>query len=71
MKILFNGAELTGGSKPLSAQIVPERVVRELPDVNKTVEFIVDPALLRASNRIGIHAQKAMTVEYVYVGVMH
>ena len=54
---------------PASPQIVPEKVVRQLPDVKKTVEFTVEPSLLQSGNRIGIHAQKAMTVDYVYLGL--
>jgi hypothetical protein len=71
LKVMFNGRELPEGHRPASPQIFPEKVVRQLPDVKKTVEFAVDPAWLVATNRIGIHAQKEMTVEYVYLGVVH
>jgi hypothetical protein len=71
IRILFNGTELAAGARPTVSQIFPEKVVRQLPDVNKTVEFVIDPAQLREENRIGIHAQKGMKVEWVYLGVTH
>ena len=71
IRIRFNGTELAAGVRPGVAQIFPEKVFRQMPDVNKTVEFVVDPSLLREENRIGIHAQKEMKVEWIYVGVMH
>jgi hypothetical protein len=71
VRIMFNDRQLPDGHMPASPQIFPEKVIRLLPDVKNTVEFVVDPAWLRPTNRIGIHAQKAMTVEYVYLGVMH
>jgi hypothetical protein len=71
MRVMFNGTDLAEGIRPTLPQIVPERSIKQLPDVTKTLEFVVDPALLRDANRIGIHAQKGVTVEYVYLGVMH
>ena len=67
--VFFNGIRLQDGHMPAVPQIFPEKVVRQLPDVKKSVEFSVEPSLLQGLNRIGIHAQKAMTVEYVYLGL--
>ena len=71
MRVMLNGTDLAGGVRPAAPQLFPEISIKQLPDVTKTLEFEVDPALLRESNRIGIHAQKAMTVEYIYLGVVH
>ena len=71
IRIFFNGTELAAGARPAVSQIFPEKVVRQTPDVTKTLEFVIDPSQLREENKIGIHAQKEMTVEWVYLGVMH
>jgi hypothetical protein len=71
IRVMFNGREVEGGHTPSSPQIFPEKAVRQLPEVKKTIEFQLDPSWLTAANRVGIHAQKEMTVEYIYLGVQH
>lgn len=70
VEVRFNGAPLTGEARPTSPQIFPEKVLRQLPDVSKTLECVIDPAQLTDTNRIGLHARKPVTVEWVYLGVM-
>jgi hypothetical protein len=37
----------------------------------KTLEFIADPSLLKDANELWIEAGKALTLEWVSLGVMH
>ncbi len=39
--------------------------------MEKTLEFNVDPALLKDSNAVVIQANRVVTVEWVYLGVRH
>jgi len=41
-----------------------------MPDVAKTLEFPVDPTLLKESNSISIHAQVSLQWTGVYLGVL-
>jgi hypothetical protein len=71
LRVTLNGVTLTQGVHPASPQIFPEKVFRQMPDVAKTLEFPVDPNVLKESNAISIHAQVPLQVEWVYVGVRH
>ncbi len=71
LRVVLNGTPLTQGVQPTSPQLFPEKVTRQMPDVSKTLEFPVDPALLKNSNSISIHAQVPLQVEWVYLGVRH
>jgi len=71
LRVVLNGVALNQGVHPVSAQIFPETVARELPNIAKTLEFQVDPKILKESNSISIHAQVPLQVDWVYMGVRH
>ncbi|MBP1656927.1 MAG: hypothetical protein H6Q31_1528 [Bacteroidetes bacterium] len=71
LRVVLNGTPLTREVRPSSPQIFPEKVTRQMPDVAKTLEFPVDPTLLKESNSISIHAQVPLQVDWVYLGVRH
>jgi hypothetical protein len=62
---------MSQGLRPANAQIFPEKIWPSLPVREKTLEFVVDPVLLRNDNKVVIHANRAVTVEWVYLGVRH
>jgi hypothetical protein len=70
-RVVLNGVALTQGVRPIEPQLFPELVTRQMPDVAKTLEFPVDPALLKEVNSISIHPQVPLQVEWVYLGVKH
>jgi len=71
LQIRMNGVTLAGGVRPSSAQIFPEKIWPSLPVREKTLEFVADPGLLRDTNELTIQASRPVTVEWVYLGVMH
>ena len=71
LSVRLNGTILQNGVIPKSAQIFPEKTWPSLPVREKTLEFTADPALLKDTNEVLIQANRAITVEWVYVGVKH
>ena len=71
LRVRLNGTELRNGVIPEYAQIFPERIWPSLPAREKTLEFVADPVLLMDVNEVTIQANRAVTVEWVYVGVRH
>ncbi len=71
LRVRVNGIVLPEGVRPASSQLFPEKVTRAMPDITKTVEYVVDPGLLTEVNAIGIQAMVPLKVEWVYLGVFH
>ena len=71
LSVQLNGTDLRRGIVPKIAQIFPEKIWPSLPVREKTLEFAADPSLLKDVNEVTIRANRAVTVEWVYVGVRH
>ncbi|MFH0991455.1 MAG: right-handed parallel beta-helix repeat-containing protein [bacterium] len=71
LRLRLNGKELQNGVTPASEQIFAEKIWPSLPVREKTLEFTANPALLKEVNDLTIHANKGITVEWVYLGVRH
>ena len=71
LQLRLNGKALGNGVIPKNAQIFPQKSWPSLPVREKTLEFVVDPALLKDISEVMIQANRAVTVEWVYVGVKH
>lgn len=69
--VRFNGATPGGGTSPATPQVYPEKIWPGLPSMKKTLEFEIDPSLLRPENTLAIGAQRQLTVQWVYLGVIH
>jgi hypothetical protein len=70
-RVVLNGVAMKQGVRPVAPQLFPETVTRQMPDVAKTLEFPVDPGVLKEMNSISIHAQVPLQVDWVYLGVKH
>jgi hypothetical protein len=71
LQVRFNGNALDRGVVPQSAQLFPQKIWPSLPVREKTLEFVVDLTLFKDSNEVTIQANRAMTVEWVYLGVKY
>ena len=71
LRVQLNGTDLRQGIVPKTAQIFAEKIWPSLPVREKTLEFVADPALLKDINEVTIEARRAVTVEWVYLGVKH
>jgi hypothetical protein len=66
-----NGAIPPPGKTPAAPQIFPEKIWPELPFVKKTLEFALDPSFLRPEITLALTARRRLTVQWVYLGVLH
>jgi hypothetical protein len=67
----LNGKPLVSGHTPSTPQIFSEKGFHPLPEVTKTVEFIVDPNDLQESNALAIRVSGPAQIEWVYLAVKH
>ena len=56
---------------PGMPQFFPQATWPEIPVRMKTLEFSVDPSLLKGENRVSILPRKKVTVRWVYLATLH
>ena len=71
LRIRMNGTDLGIGSTPANAQLYPQKVWPSPPVREKTLEFSADPAILKDINTLELYTSRALTVEWVHIGVQH
>ncbi|HTY59027.1 MAG TPA: right-handed parallel beta-helix repeat-containing protein [Bacteroidota bacterium] len=71
LDVILNGVSLGAGRHPSDALVVPQKVLYAPPPVSHVLEFDVDPARLRGTNRVTLTGRKQMTVNWIYCIVKH
>ena len=69
IRIWFNVVEQGRGAHPEQALLFPQPVDYVPPPRTRTLEFAVDPHLLKSSNSLTISALREVQVEWIYVAV--
>jgi hypothetical protein len=67
--VQFNGRTLRAGKRPVTSQIFGEKIWPGLPPIERTIEFVVAPGLLRPLNTLTATSRRLLTLQWVYLGV--
>jgi hypothetical protein len=71
LDVSFNGKPLGRGYRTEYVQIFTHTIPHPLAPTSRIVEFVVPPGLLQPMNALRVTAHDDLTLEYVYLAVMH
>jgi hypothetical protein len=69
--VSFDGKPLGNGYRTDQLQIFAHTIPHPLAPVSRIVEFVVPPAWLQPMNAVRVTARNHLTLEYVYLAVIH
>jgi hypothetical protein len=69
--VMFNGQKLSEENQAESAMLFPQAVEYAPAPMSRSIDFQVDPGLLRESNEIVLTTEKEVKVDWIYLAVWH
>ena len=69
--VSFNGQRLSGGVQAETAMLFPQAVEYTPAPVSRSIEYRVDPGVLKGANEIVLTTKREVRIDWIYLAVLH